>query len=777
MTAQLPSPQAVGAAETGVRRAAVIGAGSMGSGIAAQFANAGIPVDLLDIPGTPRNAGAEAGIARQLKVGGFMHPDAAALVRPGNTEDDLARLAEADWIVEAVIEETEAKRELFLRIEPYRRPGTVISSNTSTIPRAKLVDGMPEGFARDFVVTHFFNPPRVMHLVELVTGPETTPATVARVRAGAEAVLGKTVVDCFDTPGFIANRIGCYWNACGILEAKRLGLTIEEADAVNAALGIPKIGVFGCLDLVGLDLVASVWTSLMAALPATDDLQRFDLTQDPLIHKLVAEGRHGRKTKAGFYRKAPDGSMEITDLVSGDYRSAAVVNLPGKGRDLGALLADPGRIGAYAIGLVADVVAYAATHGAAIAADVGAVDTAMQLGYGWKHGPFGIADRVGPARIAQHLRDTGRAIPALLEQAQTQGGFFDASGVPLTTSGRTRAVQPAAPHALLTRARLSGAPILGNDFATLWDLGDGIACFEMRSKLNCLDPGVFDLLEEVLTRGDASFRGLVLGNDHPRAFSVGADLAFFTGMIRGKEFASLDRYVARGQGLFLALKRAPFPVVAAVHGLALGGGCEFSLHSDAVLAHAELTMPLPEVKVGLVPAWGGCTQLLLRSQQSGIGPRGSVAVARPAFETILGGVFSSSAADARSRGFLRPTDGIVMNRAHLLAHARDRAVTLAKNYVAPEPALIGVAGPSGRLELMASVRAQAAAGTLTDTDLHLADCLATVLTGGAQGDPTRPLTEAAMMALEREAVVDLAQRPTTQARIDHMLATGKPLRN
>ena len=770
---------AIGIEATGIRRALVIGAGSMGSGIAAQFANAGIAVDLLDIPGTPRNAAAEAGIARQLKVGGFMHPDAARLVRPGNTEDDLARAAEADWIIEVIIENIAAKRDLFTRIEAHRRPGTLISSNTSTLRLEDLTADMPASFAHDFVITHFFNPPRVMQLVEVVGGAHTDAAAVTATRQGLDTILGKTVVDCSDTPGFIANRIGCFWIAMAILEAKRLGLAIEEAEAVNIAFGVPKMGVFGCLDLIGIDLVPHVWGSLKASLLATDALQSFDLTADPLIRRMIAEGRHGRKTKQGFTRPAGAGGFETTDLVSGEYRPARPVrpaDLPGGGKDLAVLISDPSPVGRYAETLALNLIGYAAAHGSEIASDIDAIDTAMRLGYGWKEGPFAIADRIGPALVVAKFVAAGYEVPPLLAEGVSAGGFHDGARGPLSTRGAGHVTTARPAPSLIERAKGRGAPILSTPVAKLWDIGEGVACFEMGSKMNCFEPGIFDALEETLARAGSAYQALVLGNDHPRAFSVGADLAFITGMITRGEFAAVDNYIARGQALFLAMKYAPVPVVAAAHGFTLGGGCEFMLHADAVVAHAELTAGLPEMKVGLVPAWGGCTQLLTRTRQAE-GPRGPLAEIRPVFDLVLSGSFTGSAAEARARGLLRKSDGIVMSRAGLMAAAHDRARQMAVGYTPPEPAAIMVGGPSAKAGLMVDVQARAAMGTMTPTDVALAEALAEVLTGGPSGDPTMPQGEAQILALERGALIELARRDTTRARIDHMLATGKPLRN
>jgi 3-hydroxyacyl-CoA dehydrogenase len=634
--------QAWGVAETGIKRVMVIGAGSMGSGIAAQFANAGVAVDLLDIPGTPRNAAAEGGIARQLKAGGFMAPDAAHLIRTGNVEDDLARVAEADWIVEVVIEDLAAKRDLYAKIEPHRRPGTLVTSNTSTLRLADLTAGASPAFTRDFAISHFFNPPRTMPLVELLGGPETAPETLARVRQGLQTILGKTVVDCFDTPGFIANRIGCYWIAMGILEAKRLGLTVEQAEAVNVAFGVPRSGMFGCLDIIGIDLVPHVWGSLKRTVPAADDLLRFDLTADPLVTGMIAKGQFGRKAKAGFSRRASDGSFDTMDLVTGEYRKESVAKPPGD------LIADEGPLGLYARSLVMHLVAYACEVGPEIAQNVGAVDLTMQLGYGWKDGPFALADRIGLDVLAGWLTSAGRPAPALLSRARAAGGFYNTAKEPLCTAEPKRVMTPLIRPSLIGLARDKGARLWGTALAEVWDLGDGIACFEAKSKMNCFDPAVFEALEMTLLRGPGTIRALVLGNDNPRAFSVGADLSFFASMLAEGRLADLDRYVAWGQRLFLAMKRAPFPVVAAAQGFALGGGCEFTLHADAVLAHAELTMALPEVKVGLIPAWGGCTQLLLRSQLAA-GRKAPGFTARQVFNTIFGAEFSTSAADAKAR--------------------------------------------------------------------------------------------------------------------------------
>lgn len=767
-------PQAAGVSRCAVRRAAVIGAGSMGSGIAAQFANAGIPVDLLDIAGTEgtsRNAPAEGGIERQLKVNGFMHPAAARLVRPGNVEDDLGRLSEADWIVEAVIEKLEIKRDLYGKIDAVRKPGSIVSSNTSTIPRADLIAGMGAAFGRDFVITHFFNPPRFMRLVEIVSGPENDLALVGRAKTASEIILGKTVVDCRDTPGFIANRIGCYWLAVAVIEARRMGVSVEEADAVMSALGIPKTGAFGLMDLIGIDLVPHVWGSLSRALPESDDIHAYDLTTAPLIQSLIAAGRFGRKAKAGFYRLAADKSREVIDLATGEYRrekSFKASELPGGGRDLAALLDAQETLGVYAWRVLSRTVLYSATHAPEIAADLRAIDTAIELGYAWKNGPFGLADRYGARKIAARLAAEGLPIPPTLAAAAEQGGFFDAArGLP---AGAATSAEDM-PLVNLTAVKESGARILGNAGASLWDVGHGVACFEFHTKMNSLAPAVFDALEETLQRGGRDFQALVIGNDDPRAFSAGADLSFFVDLMRRERWDELESYILRGQQLFLGLKYAPYPFVSAVHGLTLGGGCELTLHADAIVAHAELNIGLPETKVGIVPGWGGCTQLLVRAQQTST-------PALNVFQTILAGTISSSAAQAMELGILRAGDDIVMHRDHLLQVARDRAGALvSQGYRAPERPRVLLAGPAGRHALLETVLDRKERGEFSETDYRIADMLAHVLTGGAEAGPSSPVTEEDLMRIERETVMELVKTRTTRERIEHMLAFGKPLRN
>lgn len=711
-----------GLAESGCLRAAVIGAGSMGAGIAAQFANAGVQVDLLDMT-TDR---AEAGIAAQLKAGGFMGAEAAGRVRPGNTETDLARLADADWIIEAVIEDLAIKRALYARITPHLKAGAVVSSNTSTIPRAALVEGQTAAFADAFVISHFFNPPRHMPLLEIVA-PEGSAAARFAAQAGRVA-LGKTVIDCRDTPGFIANRIGCAWMSVAMVQAARLGLGVEMADAVHTAFGIPKTGVFGLIDLVGIDIVPHVWGSLMRALPGDDTINRFDLPGLPAMQALIAAGHFGRKSGAGFYRKGAAGP-EVFDLARLTYTPAtgfAPSDLPGGGRDLPALLADDGMAGAYARAVLSAVMAYAQTHAPAIAPSPQAVDTAMELGYAWRTGPFRL---LAGLDAASRERLGGLAAPAL----QRDGAGADR----------------------LTRAK-TGAPIAANGAAALWDIGGGLGCLEIQTKMNAIDAGVLDMIETALDRAVGQFSGLVIGNHNARAFSAGANLSTMAAMIEAAHWAGIESFIARGQAVYAALRAAPVPVVAAMRGVALGGGCELAMHCTATLAHAEAKVALPEHMVGLLPAWGGSTRLLARS-----GAQGAFAAAmltRP----------PGSAREAGALGLLDPAQPIAMHADDVLDAAAALAERLVPGHAAPAPAALVAAGPDAAQALLAPL-------TLSDADRLIAKQIAFVLTGG-QATAGSPLTEDDLRALEREGFLALARLPMTLDRIRHMLKTGKPLK-
>ncbi|MFG1343925.1 FAD-dependent oxidoreductase [Xanthobacter autotrophicus DSM 431] len=761
------------------RKAGVIGAGVMGSGIAAHLANAGLEVVLLDVEA----ATATAAVARQLKAGGFMDPAFAGRIATGSVDDEMPLLADADWIIEAVAERLDIKQGLYARIESVRKPGSIVSSNTSTIPLADLVTGLPEAFAADFLVTHFFNPPRTMPLLELVAGPATRPQALAAIRDFGDRQLGKSVVVCRDTPGFIANRIGNYWMAAAVNEAIALGLDVEVADAaISKPFGIPRTGIFGLMDLVGIDLMAMVLRSMHDALPASDAMQDYPV-EPPLLARMVGEKRLGRKSGAGFVKLSADRrSRAVTDLITGEYRPQKQVSsdsLDDAKGDARALMEHAGAAGCYAAAVMEKSLAYAARVAPEIADGPDAVDAAMRGGYGWAKGPFELIDQLGAGWLAGRLEQRGLPVPDYLAQAAEAGGFYsvaDGARLCLLPDGTRRKV--AQPEGIITLAavRLASKPVEDWGAATLWDLGDGIACFEIRSKMNTFGTPVLDALEAALARVAQDFKGLVIGSD-ALLFSAGADIRVFLETVEKEGPAGFGANIDRGHRLFRAVKYAPFPVVGAANGLAYGGGCEILLHCAAIQAHAELSIGLVETRIGVVPGWGGCKEMLLRFAEGHAGAKGPVAPALAAFGLIAPAKVSASAFDARRLGYLRPTDGITMNRDRLLADAKAKALALAEGYAPPAPPAVTLSGPSGASALRNVLDTETLAGRISPHDRVVGEALVTVLTGGPDADPARPVTEDDVTAVERAAFIALLGEPATLERIRHMLATGKPLRN
>ena len=764
-----------------IRKVGVIGAGVMGAGIAAQVANAGWPVVLLDVvpPGSNnRSQVAEGAVAKMLKTepAPFMSARAAKLVDTGNVEDDLGKLADCDWIIEVIVERPEVKRALYRKLEAVRRPGTALSSNTSTIPLSLLTEGMSDAFKRDFMITHFFNPPRYMRLLEVVAGPHSDPATVAAVSQFADVTLGKSVVHCNDAPGFIANRVGNYWMQAAVVETIDGGLTVEEADAVmGRPFGIPRTGVFGLLDLVGLDLMPHVNASLARTMPESDAFHAIN-REIPLFARMIADGFIGRKGKGGFYlfdRKTR--KKQAIDLATGEYRAEQTPDLPELAtRDLKAIMTAPTKAGRYAWRVMGQTLAYAASVVPEAANTLVDIDDAMRLGYNWKWGPFELIDKLGTEWFAAKLAAEGWAVPRILDVAEGRPFYRVDGGVRqyLTLDGDYQDIVRPAGVLLLEDIKRGAKPVRKNASASLWDIGDGVLCLEFSSKSNAIDDGIIKLLQEALT---LTPRALVIYNEGTN-FSVGANLgtALFAANIAA--WGEIDKAIATGQSVLKAMKYAPFPVVSAPSGMALGGGCEILLHSDAVQAHAESYIGLVECGVGVVPAWGGSKEMLTRWTALGKLPKGPMPVPSKLFEIISTATTSKSAAQAMELLFLRPGDGISMNRDRLLADAKARALKLAENYVPPTPVELQLPGPSGALGLRMAAESFHKHGLATDHDMVVSAGLATVLTGG-EADLPDPVTEDQLLDLERTEFMKLIRTPGTLARIEHTLETGKPLRN
>jgi 3-hydroxyacyl-CoA dehydrogenase len=765
-----------------IKKVGVIGAGVMGAGIAAQVANAGFPVVLLDIvpPGANnRSAVAESAVAKMLQTepAPFMSTRAAKLVATGNIEDDLGKLADCDWIVEVIVERLDIKQELYRKLEAIRRPGSVISSNTSTIPLRDLTEGMPDAFKRDFIVTHFFNPPRYMRLLEIVSGPHTDPAVADAVAEFADKSMGKTIVRCNDSPGFIANRVGNYWLQVAVVEAMDAGLTVEEVDAIiGRPMGIPSTGVFGLLDLVGLDLMPHVNASLGRTLPPGDAFHAAN-RDVPLFSRMIAEGRIGRKGKGGFYKfDKRTRTKEAIDLTTGEYRPEQKAMLP-EVRDIRGLLTLPGKHGQYAWRVIGQTLAYAASIVPEAADSIVAVDAALRLGYAWRWGPFELIDKIGVKAFADQLTKHGMTVPPLLAVAgdrplyRVEAGRRQFMGI----DGAYHDVVLPPGVLLLEDIKLTSKPVLKNASASLWDIGDGVVCLEFTSKGNSLDDQIMAMLNQAIPLVKENYKALVVYNEGAN-FSVGANLGLALFAVNIAAWSELEKSVAAGQQTYMALKYAPFPVVSAPAGMALGGGCEILLHSDAVQAHAESYIGLVECGVGLLPGWGGCKEMLTRWTVGGKLPGGPMPVPAKVFEIVSTATTSKSAAQAREMLFLRDGDGVTMNRDRLLADAKAKALALVKGYVPPTPVEIQLPGPSGQLALQLAAEGFHKRGIATAHDLVVATQLAEVLSGG-KADLMDRVTEQQMLDLEREGFVKLLKTSATVARIEHTLETGKPLRN
>jgi 3-hydroxyacyl-CoA dehydrogenase len=784
-----------------IKSVAVIGAGVMGAAIAAHVANAGVKVKLLDIvkPGSAdRNAIAKAAIERFKKAqpNPLMSSAAAKLITPGNTEDDFDSLAECDWIVEAVIERLDIKQALYARLARVRKPGSVVSSNTSTIPLAELTSGMDESLKPDFMITHFFNPPRYMRLLELVTSSANTPDAVRKLQQFCDVTLGKSVIICNDTPGFIANRIGTYWIQTAMVLALDLGLEVEEADAImGKPMGFPSTGVFGLMDLVGIDLGPHVNASLARLLPPSDPFHSMNRDVS-FIEKLIAEGYTGKKGKGGFYRSQGRGAERVKQTLSLaaaaqgrlEWRASIrpkITEVADAKKDLKRLVGATSKPGHYAWGVLGRVLAYAASLLGEIAPDIASIDEAMRLGYTWKYGPFELIDKLGAPYVASKLTELSIPVPPVLSKIG-DGKFYKTEGRTLLQFGLDGAYHPVLrPDGvlLLEDVKRGAKPVLGNKSASVWDIGDGVLCVEFHSIMNALDGDILALLEKTIALVQKSYKAMLIYSEDLRAgpgkenFSVGANLGLAMFAANLRMWGKIEGTIKEGQRVYQLMRTAPVPIVAAPAGRALGGGCEILLHCAGVQAYAETYIGLVEAGVGLVPGWGGCTQMLTRWQADPKMPRGPMPAVAKVFEMISTAKVSLSAAEAQALKFLRPTDGITMNRTRVLADAKARALAMVPGYAPPpDPAPLQLPGATGRTGLAMAVNEFRKKGIATPHDVTVATHLARVLTGG-DIDIIDPVPQSAIMDLEREAFMALFRTKETQARIKQIIDTGKPLRN
>jgi 3-hydroxyacyl-CoA dehydrogenase len=791
-----------------IEKAAVIGAGIMGAGIAAHLANAGIPSVLLDVvpPDAQgsrdrgaRNRITQTGLERALQArpaSAFYDERAARLITVGNVEDDFERLAEADWIVEVVIEQLEAKRQTYARVEQVRKPGSIVSSNTSGIPASLLTEGLSADFRRHFLISHFFNPVRFMKLLELVPDVDTDPELIAfMTRFGTER-LGKGTVICKDTPNFIGNRIGTFGSMFIIKRMLESGLKIEEVDAIfGPAMGRPRSAVFRTGDIVGIDTMVHVADNLYAQF--ADDPQREVLTIPDFIREMVARRWLGDKTGQGFYKKTrgADGqsSILVLDPATMEYREQDSVHF--SSLDAVRAVADPAervravlgasdRAGQFAWNVTADALLYTAAVTPQIAHDVVSVDHAMRWGYSWDLGPFETWDALGVQALAERMTAEGRELPRLVRDVLESGqSRFYGDAAPRTyfdfTARRYAPVPAPVPTLPLAPLKRAGKVVRENRSASLIDLGDGVLGLEFHTKLNSIDDDLVTLLGGAVEEAQANWRALVVGNDAPD-FSAGANLAQVLMGSRMRQWPLIERAINNLQQANQRLKYSTVPVVVAPAGRALGGGCEVILHGQHVRAAAETYMGLVEVGVGVVPAGGGCKEMLLRWQAL-VREGGPFAASRHVFEIVAVATVATSAANALTLGFLRKTDAVTLDRERLLADAKADALALAQRrdrgeWQPPAPPMLRLPGPGGRLVLEQQVENLRLQGKVSEHDALVASKLAYVLTGG-DVSPLDQVTEQQVLDLEREAFLSLCGTEKTQQRMEAILTTGKPLRN
>lgn len=782
-----------------IRRAAVLGAGVMGRGIAAHLAGVGVDVLLLDIvpPGetsdapAARNRFAANGLQAAIKnrPALFYDADDARWITVGNFADDLAQVAEVDWIIEVVKEDLAIKRDLFQKLDRLRKPGTLISSNTSGLPLADLIEGRSEDFKQHFIITHFFNPVRYMKLLEVVTGPETKPGLIAAFETFARETLGKGVVYAKDSPAFVANRVGTFsmmYTVHRMLEEK---LSPELVDTVfGSPMGRPKSAVFRTADVVGLDTLALVSSHLHEDLP-DDEMRRYFQVPAPL-QTLIDKGWLGSKSGQGAYKKVGRDILTY-DPYTGEYREAekprfesikAAKGESDPGRRIKKMVSGDDAAARLAWDSLAQTLTYAARHLDEMAGDLVQIDNGMKWGYAWDLGPFEIWDAIGVPESVARMEADGFAVPkwvkSMLDAGRTsfyegdfgQRSFWDhtaGKASPELLSPRYRHLPSTIKHEAL---------VSKNHGARLWDLGDGVACVEFRTKMNAVDADVIAMLNDAVDRAEKDFDALVIGNHDPRAFSAGANIMMIAMAAQQGAWDQVREMITAFQRACLRLRHSRIPVVAAPAGMTFGGGAEICLGANAIQAHAELYMGLVEVGVGLIPGGGGCFALLHNKQSAGPDTDPLVYL-RDTFMAIGMAKVATSAREAQKMGFLLPGDRITMDRDELIEAAKQRALGMARSdFRPPRPRALKVAGRSGYATLHSALWDMNQSGQISEHDMLIGQRLANVLAGGDVAAGTE-VTEARFHELEQEAFLSLCGEPKTQARIQHMLTTNKPLRN
>jgi 3-hydroxyacyl-CoA dehydrogenase len=780
------------------RKVGVIGAGVMGSGIAAHLAGAGLDVLLVDIvppqkdgstvTGAARNAFAQGGKDKALKAkpAAFFSPRDAERVTIGNVEDDLAAVAKCDLVIEVVKEDLAIKRALFARLEPLLDAHTIVASNTSGLPISQMMEGRSESLKKRFLVTHFFNPVRYMKLLEIIPGKDTDPAIVDQVARFGQDVLGKGIVFGKDTPNFVANRIGVFAMMYLMRQAIEGGYTVEEIDAIfGPAMGRPKSAVFRTADMVGLDTVVEVANNCYKNLP--NDERRADFQVPQLLATMVEKKLWGDKTGGGFSRKTSDGVVTL-DLKTVEYRPQQKAKLASTGAVKG--VADPAeRIrkmmtaedkgGEIARKVTWATLAYASHRLGEIAEDIVNIDNGMKWGFAWDLGPFETWDAIGVADAVAKMEAAGISPAKWVKDMLASGrSSFYADGTYWDVVAGGPKPLPHSPRKIeLPQVRKKGGVVFENDGATLYDLGDRIACLELHTKMNAIDADIIAMLHKSADEIEKNWDGLVIGNHSTEAFSAGANVFLVLMAAQQGNWKAIDDMGKGLQDGLMRMKYASVPVVTAPSGLALGGGAEIVMHGTATRAHAELYMGLVEAGVGVIPAGGGCKELLARALTDLPDDGDPFVHIKRIFMQIALGKVSMSAEEARAMGMLDPRDQVTFNRDNLLEDAKQTALGIYRaGYRAPRRRTFRLPGESGYATLRSSLQMMHAAHQITAHDIVVGSKLAWVLCGG-KTSPNLRVTEQHVLDLEREAFVSLVGEEKTRERIQYMLMNNKPLRN
>ena len=803
-----------------IEKVVVLGTGTMGSRIAAHFANAGLPCILLDIvpPNLPANATAadrnkivRAGLdaAKKSKPAAFFKAALAEKITIGNFEDDLARCAEADWIIEVVAEDLEIKRKLLARVAQFRKPGAIVTTNTSGLPVRLIAEGMNEEFQQHWAGTHFFNPPRYLKLVEVIPGPKTSSEVIETLSEFCDRRLGKGVVVAKDTPNFIANRIGTFsmLNALRLMGA--LGMTVEEVDACTGpAVGWPKSATFRTADIVGLDVLVHVVKNIYETAPNDESREMYQVPA--FVEEMTKRGWLGDKTGQGFYKKVKgEGEKEILtlDVNTLEYRARqrpkfgslemgkAIEDTRERLRSLVGPVLD-GQKGdkaqQFLWGGLSGMCLYAARRVPEISDSIVDVDRAMRWGFGWELGPFELMDAIGVKAFAAHVQKEGRALPAVIEKVLASGrnGFYESEKGTVTVfdvaSGGVKKVEEPKGVIILKSLKDAGREVERNSGASLIDLGDGVVCCEFHAKMNAIGADLIAMMHKGLKRLETDFDAMVIANQAAN-FSVGANVMLVLVAAQEQEWDELHMAVKQFQNINLAIKYAPKPVVAAPQGMALGGGCEVSLHAARTQAAAEAYLGLVETGIGLIPGGGGTKEMLIRANERAAGGEDLdlFHALKPVFEAIAMAKVGTSAEECRDLGYLRREDGVSMNRDRLVADAKEVALALVRSGYKPlaaswqegaQTTQIKVLGEQFLAGAKLAIHMMMRGGYASEYDAHVGRKLANILSGGALTVP-QLVSEQYVLDLEREAFVSLCGEKKTQERIAHTLKTGKPLRN